>query len=190
MASKCKCCDWKIKENEPIVFCPDCGAVFHQKCYDRILRCRVCNALTPFGTQVEEKNRKEAETQYQEAAELLKKKKEQEEKIRREEELRRIQHEQAEQKEIQRKFQERIDRLKSIGRTGYYEYKVISIVDKKGAVDINRLMAELNDLGLDGWRLQCAYTNEMGKDSLTVAGFGVNSTADQNILILERFVNI
>ena len=77
-----------------------------------------------------------------------------------------------------------------MGRTGYYEYKVISIVDKKGAVDINRLMAELNDLGLDGWRLQCAYTNEMGKDSLTIAGFGMNSTADQNILILERFVNI
>ena len=96
-------------------------------------------------------------------------------------ELRRIEAE-------QEKYQARINHLKATGRDGYYEYKVISIVDKRGAVDTQRLMNELNDLGLDGWRLQCAYTNEMGKDSLSIAGFGINSTADQNILIFERFV--
>jgi hypothetical protein len=100
----------------------------------------------------------------------------------------RLAQEQARQKAEQDRYQARINHLKATGRDGYYEYKVISIVDKKGAVDIERLMVTLNDLGLDGWRLQCAYTNELGKDALTIAGFGLNSTADQNILILERFV--
>ena len=96
--------------------------------------------------------------------------------------------EQVRQKAEQEKYQARINRLKATGRDGYYEYKVISLVDKKGAVDTERLMNELNDLGLDGWRLQCAYTNEIGKDALSIAGFGINATADQNILIFERFV--
>lgn len=87
-------------------------------------------------------------------------------------------------------FYEKIDQLKASGKTGYYEYKVISVVDERGVVNADRLTDKLNKLGLEGWRLQCAYSNEMGKNALSIAGIGANATADQNILILERFVNI
>ena len=56
-------------------------------------------------------------------------------------------------------------------------------------------MAErLNELGIEGWHLVTAYSNELGKNALSggVGGavFGVNSTIDENILIFERFVRI
>lgn len=56
-------------------------------------------------------------------------------------------------------------------------------------VQVTRL---LNDYALDGWKLVSAYANELGHNS-TSGGFGgfsigANSTVDQHILILERFV--
>lgn len=52
----------------------------------------------------------------------------------------------------------------------------------------------LNELGLDGWHLVTAYSNELGKNALSggIGGVmtGVNSTIDENILIFERFVKI
>lgn len=166
MAERCTHCESKFKPYDEIVSCPDCGAKYHKKCYDRKVKCTICGSLAPLGMKTEEQR--------------IEKQQEAEEK--------RIAEEQARQKAEQEKYQARINHLKATGRDGYYEYKVISLVDKKGAVDTERLMAQLNDLGLDGWRLQCAYTNEMGKDSLQIAGFGINATADQNILIFERFV--
>ncbi len=186
MATKCKRCDWKIKDNEEVVCCPGCGAQYHKNCYELMLKCRVCEATTPLGEKVAEKHRKKNEEQqllneilFQEA-----------ERQRHEADVQRLNMELEQQKQAQERFHARIEHLKAMGKTGYYEYKVISIVDKKGSVDINRLVYELNDLGLDGWRLQCAYTNELGENSLSIGGFGVNATADQNILILERFVSI
>ena len=92
------------------------------------------------------------------------------------------------EEQARQKVERQINHLKSLGEDGYYEYKVVSVIDKGGLVDIEKLTATLNDLGLDGWRLRCAYTNEMGKDALSIVGFGINATADQNVLILERFV--
>ena len=68
----------------------------------------------------------------------------------------------------------------------FYEYKVIELIDDSGKVDIGKLTNELNYYGKDGWRLVTAYTNELGKNALSIAGIGINSTADQNVLILER----
>ena len=52
----------------------------------------------------------------------------------------------------------------------------------------------LNDYALDGWRVVSAYTNEVGhnSESVTMGGFtsGRNSTVDQHIFILERYVKI
>ena len=164
-------CGELILETDEKVFCEKCGLIYHAEC----LECGGCVNCMPREMYREEqqsnadKSRLEAEAMQQAV-------------------VQRIEQEQARQKAEQERYQARINHLKSLGKDGYYEYKVISIVDKKGSVDIERLMAELNDLGLDGWRLQCAYTNEMGKDSLQIAGFGINATADQNILIFERFV--
>ena len=175
MAEKCPRCKEKISKYDSIVECPNCKEQYHKWCWrfvDNCLECGYTNLdsyrMMKNSSEQERKNLKEQ--QRQEADE------------------RRLAEEKTRQKAEQEKYQARINHLKTLGKDGYYEYKVISLVDKKGAVDTERLMEQLNDLGLDGWRLQCAYTNEMGKDSLQIAGFGINATADQNILIFERFV--
>ena len=175
MAEKCPRCNEKISKHDAIVECPICKEQYHKWCWgfiDNCLGCGYINAdsyhMVKNSSAEERKNIKEQQRQ--------------------DADKRRLAEEQARQKAEQEKYQARINYLKTLGKDGYYEYKVISLVDKKGAVDTERLMDLLNDLGLDGWRLQCAYTNEMGKDSLQIAGFGINATADQNILILERFV--
>jgi hypothetical protein len=92
-----------------------------------------------------------------------------------------------------------LERLKNQGCEGYYEYKVISIYDEtgwfnksSGSIDINAMTQQLCELGIQGWHLSTAYTNELGKNSLaalgSTIGLGVNSTVDQHILIFERFV--
>lgn len=190
MAGKCGHCNWKIKENEESVFCTYCGAQYHAKCFSFKIKCEVCGNPTPLGLERQgidtEKQRQEYERQRQEAE----RQRQEAERQRQEAERQRIDLEERHRKFLQEQYNARIEALRARGMTGYYEYKVISLVDQRGSVDINRLMNQLNELGLDGWRLQCAYTNEMGKDSLSIAGFGINSTADQNILILERFVRI
>lgn len=167
----CGFCGTEILESDEKAVCEKCGLIYHAEC----LECGGCVNCLPIELKKEEqqinaeKNRIEAE-------------------INRKAVEKRLAEEQTRQKAEQEKYQARLNHLKTLGKDGYYEYKVISIVDKRGSVDIERLTTTLNELGLDGWRLQCAYSNEMGKDSLTIAGFGINSTADQNILIFERFV--
>ena len=74
-----------------------------------------------------------------------------------------------------------------------YEYTTLSLVDDDGGgLTTTQVTRLLNDYALDGWRLISAYANELGHNS-TSGGFGgfstgTNSTVDQHILILERFV--
>ena len=98
-----------------------------------------------------------------------------------------------EQEKKQKEQEDRDAFLKENGHEGYYEYKILNIVDDRtGCVNINEISNQLNTLGRQGWHLRCAYTNELGKNasSLGVGGvsLGTNSTVDQSILILERFI--
>lgn len=113
----------------------------------------------------------------------------------REEERKRQLEELAKLEQQRKVYQARIRRLKNNGYDGYWEYRVISLSDTHdGSIDPQRICDLLNELGLDGWRLKCAYSNELGHNSSSggMGGFstGTNSTVDQNILILERFVRI
>lgn len=93
----------------------------------------------------------------------------------------------------------RMENLKYNHHEGYYEYKVISLSDigglfssNSGRVDVEKMTSVLNDMGLDGWHLVIAYSNELGKNALSGGAggimLGVNSTVDENILIFERFI--
>lgn len=104
-----------------------------------------------------------------------------------------------ERAERERQFQLRIQNLKDHHHNGYYEYKVLSLSDigglfraNSGRVDIATMTSVLNDMGLDGWHLVTAYSNELGKNAFSGGAGGVmlgtNSTVDENILIFERFV--
>ena len=114
----------------------------------------------------------------------------------------RIEEEAARQAERERQIQcqkqaleNRINSLKSKGYEGYYEYTTLSLVDDDGGgLTTTQVTRLLNDYALDGWRLVSAYANELGHNS-TRGGFGgfstgTNSTVDQHILILERFIRI
>ena len=108
---------------------------------------------------------------------------------------RNIEIERINRERLQQEYNHKIDNLNRMGLDGYYEYKVVSLNDNNaGGIYSSTIENTLNELGLDGWKLRCAYTNELGKNSSSggFAGFskGTNSTIDQNILIFERFVRI
>lgn len=92
-------------------------------------------------------------------------------------------------------FENRVKSLKEKGYEGYYEYTTLSLVDNDGGgLTVAQVTGLLNDYALDGWKLVSAYANELGHNS-TSGGFGgfsngINSTVDQHILIMERFVRI
>lgn len=95
-----------------------------------------------------------------------------------------------ENQERLRKEQETVDEfLKENGHEGFYEYKVVDIRDNNsGAIDVYDATELLNSLGRNGWRLKCAYSNELGHNSTPGFTTTINSTIDQNILIFERFI--
>ena len=71
----------------------------------------------------------------------------------------------------------------------YYEYDVVTIVNEDhGRIDKEKMLKILGTRSSQGWRLHSVYSNELGKDALRVLGFGVNSTACEDVLIFERRV--
>lgn len=68
-----------------------------------------------------------------------------------------------------------------------YEYAIDAVNDKMGGgADFGTLAQVLHSRSLDGWRLVTAFTNELGKNAVSVGGIGLNSTVDQVILIFEK----
>ena len=61
---------------------------------------------------------------------------------------------------------------------------------EEGRVDANKMTELLNDMRLDGWHLVTAYSNELGKNALSMGGFGINSVVDENIFLFERWVKV
>ena len=111
----------------------------------------------------------------------------------------RYQHEEAAKKQKEEQYRLRINKLKEKNIEGCYEYKVVSLLDvgglfksNSGRVNTEKMTQILNELGIDGWHLVTAYSNELGKNALSGGAggvlLGVNSTVDENILIFERFV--
>ena len=127
------------------------------------------------------------------AAEKLEQYEEEKERERKEQE--RLAAEENERRQKEARHAARLSKLKQSGAEGYYEYKAVSLQDesgffrsKSGSVDISAMNEVLNELGMEGWRLVTAYSNELGKNAFSAGGSGINSTVDENILIFERFV--
>lgn len=151
--------------------------------------------------QKETKKIEDAKKQEREKAEALKHEQKLEQERHERIEKDRIYNEDRVRKEREKEFTIRLERLKEIGADGYYEYKVISLLDvsglfnkDSGKVNTIAMTEVLNRLGIDGWHLVTAYSNELGKNALSggMGGvvLGINSTVDENILIFERFVKI
>jgi hypothetical protein len=93
------------------------------------------------------------------------------------------------QEKREQEMAEQLEALKASGADGYYEYKVLKMEDnaRAGCLDAEELMYTLNTMGLQGWRLVNAYSNELGKNNIALNGFGTNATNDEHIMIFERF---
>lgn len=152
----------------------------------------------------EEKAQKLAEKklrqQQEEYEQQLEEQKKQQAEHDRQEQIRQ-QKEELERQQKEEQYHLRIKNLKEKNIDGYYEYKVISLLDigglfksNSGRVDIESMTQTLNALGIDGWHLVTAYSNELGKNAMSGGAggvlLGVNSTVDENILIFERYVKI
>ncbi len=109
------------------------------------------------------------------------------------------QEEQAKEKEEIRKLQAAILEKKNKAKYGEkrkqrYEYATDYIVDNKGGgLDIRDLSKKLNEYAAFGWELNQIYTNELGKNQVSISignvGGGSNSTIDMHILIFRRPVD-
>lgn len=142
----------------------------------------------------------ELRQQQEKQAQQLEEQKKQQAEYDKQEKIRQQQEELA-RKQKEEQYHLRIRKLKEENVDGYYEYKVISVLDvdgifrsNSGRVDTAKMTETLNELGIDGWHLVTAYSNELGKNALSGGAgsvlLGVNSTVDENILIFERFVKI
>lgn len=68
-----------------------------------------------------------------------------------------------------------------------YEYAFETIEDKFGGrVNLEKMTSITAEKAKSGWRLITVFTNELGKDVLSIAGVGVNSTAEETVLVFER----
>lgn len=70
-----------------------------------------------------------------------------------------------------------------------YEYDVAVVFDNPtGGVNFQALCSELEKRAREGWRLVNTFTNELGVNAASIAGFGTNATIEETILIFERCV--
>lgn len=97
------------------------------------------------------------------------------------------QREENKQKELHRKQIEMEHVAYANSFNEFYEYDVVTIINEDhGRVDKTKMMRILAEHTKNGWRLHTMYSNELGKNALKVLGFGVNSTACEDVLIFER----
>lgn len=75
----------------------------------------------------------------------------------------------------------------ALSQTDFYEYDVVTIVNENhGLVDTGKMINILNEYAKKGWKLHTVYSNELGKNAVSLMGFGTNSTACEDVLIFER----
>lgn len=71
-----------------------------------------------------------------------------------------------------------------------YEYDVVTILNiNHGQINRGKMMEILSTHAKAGWKLHSVYSNELGKNALSILGIGANSTACEDVLIFERRVN-
>ena len=108
----------------------------------------------------------------------------------RKEESERLEREQAlERERLQQQAIEKENKKTEFAKSfnDYYEYDVATVFNKHdGLVNAEALKNVLSQYASKGWKLHTMYSNELGKNALSVMGYGTNSTVCQDVLIFER----
>lgn len=72
----------------------------------------------------------------------------------------------------------------------FFEYDVVTVINENhGTIDKQEMMKILTEHAKNGWKLHTIYSNELGKNALVLLGFGINSTASEDVLIFERRIS-
>jgi hypothetical protein len=79
-----------------------------------------------------------------------------------------------------------LNKIESNTRIKYYDYVVESVRDINGGTDIRSLSSLLSKYSEKGYRVSKIFTNELGKNAVSVGGIGLNSTEDQVVIIFEK----
>lgn len=88
--------------------------------------------------------------------------------------------------EIAKIYNERLERYK---RNPFYEYDYIVVPNKSdGSTNKEVIENTIESHAMQGWRLVTMYSNEIGKNAITVGGVGGNVTICEDILIFERCI--
>ena len=98
--------------------------------------------------------------------------------------------------ERRQRFDSFMAHLRKIGHEGYYEYKVIKVMDKKkGVIDDREIQNQLVLHGLQGWRVVTSFSNEVVSSTAQVGvgrgmSVGAQASLDQSVFILERYLPV
>lgn len=80
-------------------------------------------------------------------------------------------------------------RLEQYKRNAYYEYDYIVVENNMdGYTDKDKIAKIIREHAFQGWRLISMYSNEIGKNALSVGGIGANATMSEDILVFERCI--
>lgn len=94
---------------------------------------------------------------------------------------------QKEQEAQQRKQEEGQKQAYANSLGEFYEYNVITAVNTvDGRTDAEKMKRIIEEQARKGWRLHTVYSNELGKNAISLLGIGINSTASEDVMIFER----
>lgn len=88
--------------------------------------------------------------------------------------------------EIAKIYNERIEQYK---KNPFYEYDYIVVPNKAdGSTNKETIKSIIESHAMQGWRLITMYSNEIGKNAITVGGVGGNVTICEDVLVFERCI--
>lgn len=96
---------------------------------------------------------------------------------------------QKEQEAQQRKQEEDQKQAYANSLGEFYEYNVITAVNTvDGRTDAEKMKRIIEEQARKGWRLHTVYSNDLGKNAISLLGIGINSTASEDVMIFERMI--
>lgn len=91
-----------------------------------------------------------------------------------------------ERNEIAKIYNERLEQYK---KNSFYEYDYIVVPNKAdGSANKETIKDIIESHAMQGWRLVTMYSNEIGKNAITVGGVGGNVTICEDVLVFERCI--
>lgn len=88
--------------------------------------------------------------------------------------------------EIAKIYNERLEQYK---KNPFYEYDYIVVSNKAdGSTNKETIKDIIESHAMQGWRLVTMYSNEIGKNAVTVGGVGGNVTICEDVLVFERCI--